>query len=144
MTAPTSPPCRHCGQAPLTPHLTDCPDRAEHRRYMVRLAPADRRWRRRDLTCGVRGRGRSGLYRCSGAATLWAVGPRGGILGGWCARHEAIGVRWYVRAATRTRGELRGADYQLRSSDAELAMWAIGNGPDVRPWYGPASRASSG
>lgn len=141
---PTSPPCPRCDQAPLTPHLTTCPERAERRRYMVGLTPAARRWHTRPRSCCIRGRGRSGVYRCGGKATLWRVGPRGGILGQWCTRHEAIGVRAYLMGHPRSRGVLRDGDYQLRSSDEELAMWAIANGPDVRPWYGPASRASTG
>ena len=98
------------------------------------------------MTCCVRyGRvHRYGPTRCRGKATLWMVGPRGGILGQWCQTHENIGVRYFLQQHPRARGQLRDADYTLRSSDEELAMWAIGNGPDVKPWYGLASRASTG
>lgn len=113
---------------------------------MVGLKPADRRWRFRDKVCCVRlgRRSRYGHSRCHGAATLWRVGPRGAIIGAWCARHENVGVRAYLMKHPRDRGTLRDADYTLRSRDEELAMWAIGNGPDIKPWYGPASRASTG
>jgi hypothetical protein len=86
--------------------------------------------------------GRTGGRRaCRRRAGLWLVGPRGGIIGQWCDRHEHVGYRtlgWHKGS------ELRDADYLLRSSDEELAMWAIANGPNVKPWYGPASRASTG
>lgn len=95
------------------------------------------------MACCIRSHRAGYSSQCHGKAVLWLVGPRGGILGRWCAQHENIGVRSFLMQHPRTRGDLRDADYQLRSTDEELAMWAISNGPDVKPWYGPASRAST-
>lgn len=142
---PPSPPCPSCGQAPLERHLADCAVMAKTRRPFVHLTPAARRWQFRARGCGVRqARTRYGFSQCRGHATLWMVGPRGGILGRWCATHEGQAMRYYLAQPPGQRGELRDAAYQLRSTDEELAMWAISNGPDVKPWYGPASRASTG
>lgn len=144
MSEPISYPCPECLQEPLTRHLETCSARTVKRRLYVPLSPAGRRWRFRGMSCCVTTHRGGHTYQCHGKAVLWLVGPRGGILGRWCAGHEPIGYRAFLRQHPRSRAVLRDADYQLRSSDEEIAMWAIGNGPNVKPWYGPASRASTG
>ena len=136
MTAPSSPPCRFCGQEPLSPHLTDCVERVENRRYLVSLTTADRRWRNRKRGCHTY-IGTKYQRRCKRPAILWLVGPRGGIIGQWCDRHCVTAYRTLRDHSTAT---LRNADYEDRGTPEEIAMWGIGRGPEVRPWYGPAAR----